>query len=457
MNKFLKKSEIHPPPPYQRGAPMKIRRLPFPYIFFFVLLALSFLSNFRRSSEEKLNAFVSLKNSSLPVVAVNTDAQKPIKSKENYRRCDAFFFPTFKEALAYQENPSQFAKKSLRARIRGRGNSSWTTFDTNKRSYLLKLDDETEAFGMKSARKWILQGNVTDKTSLRNAYAYYMGREIFRKAGWSPETQFANLFINGKYMGLYLLMEKAEIHQNRINLPTDPNDESFLAEVNSRLNRAWNFRSDKGVKFSIRKKEGAEQSYYRNAEQILKDFENVLFSEHFSDPETGYRAYIDFDSFVDWYIVNEFTKNHDAQFQDSCFLNYSSQNRRLHMGPIWDFDIACGNNTGECANPEGLFIQNRLWFERLWEDSYFREKVSERWKECRAKIEESFAWIEEQADFLETDANLDDKVWQRFGYRQWPNAPGYKNRKTYRAEVDYMKTWLQTRAAWLDKEWESEK
>ena len=255
---------------------MKIRRFPFAFVFLFVLLTLSFIDNFRRSSEEKLNVFLTFKDSDIPIVAINTDAQKPIKSKENYRRCDVFF---------------------------------------------------------------------------------------------------------------------------------------------------------------------------------VEDFEEVLFSANFKDESTGYRAYIDFDSFVDWYIVNEFTKNHDAWFQDSCFLFYSSADKKIHMGPIWDFDISCGNNKNECADPTGFFIQSRHWFKRLWEDEFFREKVAERWKKCSPQVWESFDWIEEQANFLEDDANFDDKIWQRFGYRQWPNAPGYKERKTYRAEVDYMLNWLKTRAQWLDNEW----
>jgi len=87
------------------------------------------------------------------------------------------------------------------------------------------------------------------------------------------------------------------------------------------------------------------------------------------------------------------------------------------------------------------------------QDPFFREKVAERWRECRPQIKESFGWIERAAEELETDANLDDKIWQRFGYRQWPNAPGYKNRKTYKAEVEYMTDWLKKRAAWLDSQW----
>ena len=435
---------------------MKINRLPISFIFLFALLTLTFVDDFRHSSEEKLNAFLSLKNSDLPIISINTDAQKPIKSKEKYRRCDVIFARDYEEANRLSENSTQTKNSRHRARIRGRGNSTWNTFYTNKRSYLLKLDDEMEVFGLPSARKWILQGNVTDKTSLRNAYSYHLGWTVFQNAGWAPKTQFVNLAVNGKLLGLYLLMEKAEIAPNRIELPLTENDDSFLAEVNSRLNRAWNFRSNEGVAFSIREKEYAGHEYYRNAEKIVQNFENVLFSENFKDKSTGYRAYIDFDSFVDWYIVNEFTKNHDARFQDSCFLFYSSADKKIHMGPIWDFDIACGNNKDECGDPAGLFIQSRHWFKRLWEDEFFREKVAERWKECRAQVWESFDWIEEQASKLETDATFDDKIWQRFGHPQWPNAPGYKERKTYRAEVDYMKNWLKTRAAWLDEEWKIE-
>lgn len=173
--------------------------------------------------------------------------------------------------------------KRTKAKIRGRGNSTWTTFDTSKRSYLLKFEEPREMFGLPSARKWILQGNVTDKTSLRNAYAYKLGRETFTNAGWAPDTRFIHLVVNEKYLGLYLLMEKAEIAPNRLPLNPDPSDESFLAEVNSRLNRAWNFRSDAGVAFSIREKENAKQEYYRNAENVLQNFENVLFSENFTD------------------------------------------------------------------------------------------------------------------------------------------------------------------------------
>ncbi len=421
---------------------MSIKRYSFLFSLFFFLLFVSFAHNFRRSAEAQLNHYIGLKNSNLPFVIITTDGLKAVNSKENYRRAEVLFCKDFAEAEMQIGDT-----RGLKCRIRGHGNSTWNTIYTNKRSYLLKLDEEKELFGMNAARKWVLQANVTDKTSLRNVYSYHIGAEIFDHAGWTAKTQFVHLVLNNKYLGLYGLMEKLEISPARLNL----DDGSFLAEVNSRLNREWNFTSTKGVKFSIREKKGETIDYYRAAEKKLQDFENVLFSDSFKDEKTGYREFVDLESFVDWYLINEYTKNHDARFQDSCFLFYSSADKKLHMGPIWDFDIACGNaqhhGSGET---EGLLIQSQHWFKRLWEDEFFRQKVAERWADCRDKVENSIEWILQSATELEYDANIDNTIWQRFGRMQWPNTKGYRQRKTYRAEVDYMTSWLKERIIWLD-------
>ena len=431
---------------------MKVPRLPLIFVFPFALMTAGLIFSFRMAQEEKLDAYLALKDSTLPIVAVRTDKGKPVKTKDDYKRANAYFFAGWQQA---EDAAAGRTAQAHRARIRGRGNSTWRTFDTAKRSYLLKTDEELSLFGMSPARKWVLQANVTDKTSMRNVYAYRIAATVFDQAGWTPRSQFVHLVLNDKYLGLYALMEKAEIGPGRIPLPEDPADSSFLAEVNSRLNRAWNFRSDQGVVFSSREKEGADNSYYRAAEEKLKAFERLLYSENFADKETGWRSMADEASFIDWYLVNEYTKNHDARFQDSCFLYYDSGDELLHMGPVWDFDISCGNiNYHDCDKAEGLWIQSRYWFQRLWEDEGFRAQVAGRWREKRGALEESLVWLEEQARTLEEDANLDDKVWQRFGYRQWPNAPGYKQRKTYRAEVAYLTGWCRKRLVWLDSQWQ---
>lgn len=420
-------------------------------------MTLGMLITFRKSSKDKLENYDALKKSKLPFVIIKTDMGKAIKSREKYQHAEAYFFKSFNEAEDVLNNKKN---KGLKCKIRGRGNSTWKTFDTNKRSYLLKLNEAQSLYGMNKEHKWILQANVTDKTSLRNVYAYHLAGTVFNRTPWSPRTQFIHLIINNKYMGLYALMEKAELSEKRIYPGSkEKRKKTFLAEVNSRQNRAWNFKSDKGVKFSIRENDFISSDeektiYYQQSEAKIREFEKVLYSDQFADAQKGWRAYADEESFVDWYLINEYTKNHDARFQDSCFIKYDADKEKFFMGPVWDFDISCGNiNDSDCNRTDGLWVQSAYWFKRLWQDDNFRKEVSLRWIEKRNEISDSIIWLKEQAKNLEFDANIDDTIWQRFGYRQWPNAPGYKNRKTYQAEVLYLLEWCTERSKWLNNLW----
>ena len=336
------------------------------------------------------------------------------------------------------------------AKIRGHGNSTWTTFDTNKRSYLLKLSDERSLLGLPSAQKWVLLANVTDKTSLRNTYAMHLAKTVWNTTGWIPEQVYSIVVVNGKFLGLYLLSEKVEQHEHRLSLP----EGSFLAVVDTHQGKEWDFTTTQGRPMSIREpniRYDDMTAYYTRAEAWLQHFESVLFSDAFADEQTGYRAYIDMDSFVDWYLVNEFTKNHDARFQSSCYLFFDAKTRRLHMGPVWDFDIACGNvHSDDAEKTEGYIVATGAWYERLLSDPFFAQAVRDRYREKRAELDDTFAWIHKKADEIAEAVLLNERVWRQFGHRQWPNAPGYRTRKTYQAECDYLFTWLTERASWLD-------
>ena len=46
----------------------------------------------------------------------------------------------------------------------------------------------------------------------------------------------------------------------------------------------------------------------------INQFEDVLFGNNFASTTAGYAAYIDVDSFVDWFLINEIIKNQDARW-----------------------------------------------------------------------------------------------------------------------------------------------
>ena len=52
-----------------------------------------------------------------------------------------------------------------------------------------------------------------------------------------------------------------------------------------------------------------------------------MFGDNFEDPEEGYRSYIDLDSFIDWYLINEIGKSVDAYGYGSVFLVMSQERK----------------------------------------------------------------------------------------------------------------------------------
>ncbi len=362
----------------------------------------------------------------VPVMYIDTIAGKKIKEKENYI------------AARYEAEGLSGACK-----IRGHGNTTWQTRELYKKPYLLKLKEAAPLFGMKSSKSWILMANTADKTSIRNEYGYFLARNVWNRMKWTPDAKFTALFINGKFNGLYQITEKIEYE--KLGLQKG----SFLATVNSRLNKEWNFRTAKGTKVSIRMK-GKNESEYKQMERTIQAAEDVIFSSDFKSAENGWRSVIDEDSFVDWYLINEFTKNHDAKFQASCYFYYDSEKKKIFMGPLWDMDISCGNISYDgCQDPAGFWVNKDQWYKRLFEDEYFAARAAERWNETKPKLLASLEWIESESKKIKPAVELNDSVWHNIGRRQWPHAPGWKNRRTYESEIEYMLDFLKKREQWM--------
>ena len=79
-------------------------------------------------------------------------------------------------------------------------------------------------------------------------------------------------------------------------------------------------------------------------EQYCDSFENALYGPQYADPLTGYRKYVDLGSWVDYFLLNELSKNVDGyRISTYFFKQKDSDGGLLHMGPVWDYDIAWGN------------------------------------------------------------------------------------------------------------------
>jgi hypothetical protein len=204
-----------------------------------------------------------------------------------------------------------------------------------------------------------------------------------------------------------------------------------------------------------------EQKQY--IQDFMKDFEDALAGNDFKDPELGYAKYIDVESFVDYYLINELTKNVDA-YRLSTFLHKQrdSDGGKLRMGPIWDFNLGFGN-VDYCimGNPEGFvtsfnsicpddFWQIPFWWAKFFQDPAFVEKVNTRWQELRAGpfgTNEILEYVDSLVIVLDDAQERNFVRWPVLGEYVWPN---FYVGNTYEQEVTWLKNWITQRLDWLD-------
>ena len=384
-----------------------------------------------------------LKKTNLPIVYVQTSDNKEIDTRKVWKQASLTIDGKF---CGYED----LSIDDLL--IKGRGNTSWSL---TKRPYSIKLNSKTKILGMKEDKHWVLIGNMSDKTLLRNYYTSYLGNEIYNSV-WNPSFRSVHLIINGTCRGVYLLGEKITIAENRVDIgdisKKGSGNGGFILEVNHRLDELFNFTTNQGVPISLKDPDEVSLSTQKEITSIVQSAEDALFSDNFSSQQDGWRKYLDENSIIDWFIVNEFTKNNDAVFHTSVFLYYNPATEKLYLGPNWDYDISCGNiNHNDNNNPNGWWITNAPWVSRLIKDSLFVENLNRRWDSSKSKVYYSInTWIPAQATSLENAANINFKKWKILGEYSWPNTNGFEERTTYQSEIKYLIDWLNTRYVFFD-------
>jgi hypothetical protein len=274
---------------------------------------------------------------------------------------------------------------------------------------------------------------------------------------YTPRSQFVELFINEQYQGNYLLAEQIKIAEQRVNIKSLGKEDisehtisgGYLLEIDVRIDAEYYFyTSHKKVAFTIKSPENIVPEQLDYIENYINKVEEVLYSDSFSEQDFGYHKYLNIETLVNWYLVNEILKNNDAFFVNSVYF-YKDRNEKLSMGPVWDFDIAVGNiyyNGND--NPEGWWVKNSSWFNRLFEDPDFTKRIKSRWNEL--KNEEVFTlndFIDNMAKELQYSQQSNFVKWDILNKNVWPNTVVTGS---YDGEIQYMKQWLEKRIKWMD-------
>ncbi|MDB4050179.1 CotH kinase family protein [Flavobacteriaceae bacterium] len=339
-------------------------------------------------------------------------------------------------------------------KIKGRGNSTWWQGGIwGKKPYQIKFGDKTEILNMPKDKKWVLLAELSDKSLIRNKIA----REIanISRFDYVPQAEYLEVFINKEHVGAYLLGQKVEESKNRVNI----GDNGYLIEIDTDANgrisdddvyfrsNEWSSRYEDGV-FNIKEPSiEYDSDEFNLIKNHINDFETALFSNNFKDPDSGYRSFIDIPSFVDWFIVNEISKNQDARSYSSIYFNYIP-GEKIKMGPVWDFDLAFGNvDYSNAENPDGFWIKENLWYKRMFEDPFFSDLIKSRFSYYDGNLSSILSKIDGFEDYISKSQKKNFEIWDILSKDVWPIPVKYDTHHEY---VEYLKTWIDNRMSWLE-------
>lgn len=248
-------------------------------------------------------------------------------------------------------------------KFKGRGNTTWN--DTDKKSFNITYKNNVTISGL-TGNKFSLLANFKEPSLARNLITYEMGDAMFGKNVYSPDCRTADLYIDGMYMGSYLLCQKVEVGTGNLvsgikevevdNITTDtlPANFDFLIEVDSNATDSADFyvTSTSGQKITIKSPEylqsDLKDKYSPDVAEAIKNYVkdkydrlyNVLNNPTSTKAELS--AVIDLDSLARYYALNEFVKNFDVGVT-SCYFNYNSSKGIFYASPVWDYDVSTGN------------------------------------------------------------------------------------------------------------------
>jgi hypothetical protein len=371
-----------------------------------------------------------VKFTGLPIVHLSTQGNVNITSKDDYI-----------DGEVWVDGGRNYVELvSVPMEIRGRGNSTW---GHPKKPYQMKLADKAEFLGMPEDKKWLFLAEYSDKTMLRNSIAFEMG--YMSNLAWTPQSTFSEVYLNDEYIGTYNITQKVEESDNR--LPLD--NGGFLLEIDQyeRLDPDDVYFNTKHFLINIKEPSvDWGSSELSQISELINDFEGALFAASFRQENVGYQQYIDIDSFIDWFIISEITKNVDSRDFSSIFLHVLP-GEKIRMGPLWDFDLSFGNvDYANSRYAEGYWVKEHKWYTRLFQDPAFVDLVQTRFAFFRNNQGLILDKIDKYAERLKWAQQENDERWQTIGIYVWPNPVVFD---TYDQEVDHMKDWYIQRMDWL--------
>ncbi|MBR3707363.1 MAG: CotH kinase family protein, partial [Firmicutes bacterium] len=363
------------------------------------------------ADNESHYTFVFYRSADVPSMFIDTlsDSMKSIhEDNNNEERSDLSVY------LPDGSLDSSFSGGSLKGR--GNGTRIFGNSYQTKRPYTLKLPAAAEILGMPEASNWVLLANATDETNLRNRIIYEIADEVWPDGGHN--SAWVDLYLNGEYSGLYLLSEKAESGENRLDIDLDAGDFLCKIELPRRFEELRNgFFTDCGRAVEVCEPRAMSDTEYNRIISLVNEMEQSLVS----GGDLKLKANIDLDSWANRYIIDEISTNIDA---DSASSYFYYKDGVFYAGPLWDYDLSLGNHFdwektdgNPCifvAKPHNQFSQpGSSYYLSLCDNESFMQRVAELYSQDYMPVLEDLysGGINELAESIDGALKMDKQRW----------------------------------------------
>ncbi len=375
---------------------------------------------------------------------------------------------------------------------------AWETWDNDNN------DKDASILSMPAESDWVIYAPYDDKALMLNYLIYTRMRQLTGGNGFGMRTRFCEVFFNQEsgqpvsvsdYRGVYVLMEKIKIGSDRVNVQKLNSLTTDAAAItggyimkHDRVNTGDTvLTTSGGIQIGSVDPDawnGVQTTYLQT---YFNNFESALNGTNFGDPNVGYQAFIDRDTFIynQWFI--EIAKQIDGYRLSQYF--WKDRGGKIKNGPLWDYNLALSN--ADYLNgyvPTGWYYTqlggaDYAWYPRLHQHTtgvnpYELRHWDLYWELRRGLFATAniLGEIDTEVSTLlngnstsvtnnmpplpptqENSVMRHYRRWPILGTYVWPNAPGYAQRIYFNSngvantgEIDFMKDWLSQRLTWID-------
>ena len=415
-----------------------------------------------------------LTTSNLPIVVITTPIGQAINDVTR-TVCDMGVIDNGSGVINSVTNPYNGYNGKISIEIRGSTSQQYP-----KKSYSFETQDalgnnfNVPLMGLPIENDWILYGPYPDKTLIRDVLTFHLAQSF---GHYASNWRYCELLLDGQYQGLYILVERIKRDNNRVDvarldvddLAGDSLTGGYIVKVDKltgEVGYSWPSNYNTEVIFQFHDPEFDEMdpiqsSYMQNFVGI---FEDRIHGPNLDDPVQGWQGVLEPTSFYDFFILQELGRTVDG-YRSSSFMhkhrNDGAWNGRMVAGPMWDFNLSygnadyCGANTTTGWQYDFDLVCNfttaiPFWWKRLLDSQAYRNGLRCRWETLRQgplHTDSVNYFIDSVATML-TDARIRNfQKWPIIGvYVNWNGFVG----NTYQEDVNFLKTYIQQRSAWMD-------